>query len=338
MKLFKGLIGIFCAVSLLLGIGCSSANNNQGSGNGSTKPETQVQLQTAQPGVTIKVLDVGQGDAILILTDSQTILMDCGDVDEDIQQRLKKMLNKYIPADRKDAATGKLIIDKLILTHPHADHMGGAAMVLNNFAVKEVYHNGISHTPKFYKNFLKAVDANNVKLTTLKAGDILEFGSEKNKVEFKVLSPTPDMVTATKDKKAKHEKVNLNLDSIEGRLTCGSFSMMFTGDGEAETEAGILNRNSRSDLKSNVLKAPHHGSKTSSTDEFLNAVSPEAVVISMGQGNDYHHPHKQVMKRYEQRNFKVYQTEDDEYGRKGLGTVTIQTDGVNYNITGEKEK
>ena len=333
MKLFKGLIGIFCAVSLLFGIGCGSANNSKGS----TSTSSTVQTQAAQPGVTIKVLDVGQGDAILILTDSQTILMDCGDVDEDIQQRLKKMLNKYIPADRKDAS-GKLIIDKLILTHPHADHMGGAAMVLNNFAVKQVYHNGINHTPKFYKNFLKAADSNNVKLITLQAGDILNFGSERNKVEFKVLSPTADMVAATKDKKSKHEKVNLNIDSIEGILTCGSFSMMFTGDGEAETESGIISRYGAAALKCNVLKAPHHGSKTSSSEAFLDAVSPEAVVISMGQGNDYHHPHSQVMKRYEQRKFNVYQTEDDEYGRKGLGTVTIQTDGVKYNITGEKEK
>jgi competence protein ComEC len=114
------------------------------------------------------------------------------------------------------------------------------------------------------------------------------------------------------------------------KLTFGDFSMLLTGDAEAESERQMLKR-WRSELKSKVLKSPHHGSSSSSTDAFLKAVSPEAVVISVGKNNDYHHPHPSVMKRYQKANLKIYRTDLD-------GSITVTSDGKTYHISKEKTK
>lgn len=125
---------------------------------------------------------------------------------------------------------------------------------------------------------------------------------------------------------ARGENSRQNNESIVGLLKYGNFTMLFTGDAEAEEEASILK--SGADVKSVVLKAGHHGSKTSSTEEFLRAVSPKAVFISCGAGNNYGHPSRQTMKRLEKWGIDVYRTDRQ-------GTITLTTDGKRYEITKE---
>ena len=299
LKFRYSLLAVLMAFMLMLA-GCGSQGGTSG-GAGAQKPD----------GVTVKMLDVGQGDAILVRTSEQTILIDTSDVDE--QAKLKAALEK------ENVKT----IDKLILTHPHADHIGGVQTVFKMCEVKAVYDNGEPTTSKLYRGYLKTIKQKGIEYKHLHDGDVLEFGGG---VTFTVMSPTEDMV---KNGGKKNGKTNLNLNSIVGRLKCGEFTMLFTGDAEKETEEALLKRHSAAELKSLVLKSPHHGSKTSSSNKFLKAVAPEQVVISCGKDNDYGHPHTETVKRYEKLNIKRWVTKDN-------GTITIKSDGKTYDVSSER--
>lgn len=279
---------------------------------GGTKADTAASKNKISGQIEIKVLDVGQGDAILIRTGTQTVLIDTSDIDE--QDKLRAELKK----------AGVTVIDKLIITHPHADHLGGASLVFREFDVKSVYDNGLTAKPKFYLNYLKTIKSKKIPYKKIYAGDCLDFG---NGVKFDVLSPTAEYIkSGAKDSKGK---VDMNNSSVVGRLTFGDFAMMFTGDLEMNNEKEILRRHS-GDLKCQVLKVGHHGSHTSSSEQFLKKVSPKVGIISCGKGNDYGHPHDKAMKRLEQRKMKVYRTDLN-------GTVTVTSDGMNFDVKGEKE-
>ncbi len=296
------ILAVFCLLAAVLS-GCGAT----------TKPGTAAEnAGAAESGLCIKMLDVGQGDAILIRTAEQTILIDTGDLDEH---------DKFEAALKKEKVTK---VDKLIITHPHADHLGGASVVFKDCEVKAVYDNGQSTNSKFYREYLKTIKAKGIDYKALLDGDVLDFGGG---VSFQVLSPTKEMVAD--GGKAKDGKINLNLNSIVGRLSYGSFSMLFTGDAEQETEAGILQRHNPQELKSLLLKSPHHGSKTSSSPAYLKAVAPEAALISLGTGNEYGHPHKVTLDKYSKMHIKVWRTDQS-------GTITVTTDGSKYEIKGEK--
>jgi len=291
--------------ALLLLTGCGKGNgNNEGA--------------KAQSALTIKMLDVGQGDAILVRTASQTILFDTSDKDEE---------KKLIAALKKENVT---VIDKLISTHPHRDHMGGVQWVLNNIEVKEVYDNGQIGTQKFYLNYLKKVkelkNSKGLKHHSLRAGEVLDFGDG---VKFEVLSPTEEMV---KDGgKDKDGKLNLNLNSVEGRLVANGFTMLFTGDGEKESEESILTRYpDRSQLQADILKSPHHGSRTSSTKKFLQAVQPKLALISCGVNNSYKHPRIETLNKYKKQQIDWYRTDIN-----GMITIAVAADG-RYSVSVEK--
>ena len=134
-------------------------------------------------------------------------------------------------------------------------------------------------------------------------------------IKLKVFAPDKSMLADE----------NMNNSSIVAKLTFNQFSMLLTGDVDKESEAVILKSYAK-ELKSNVLKSAHHGSSSSSSPEFLKAVNPEAVVISLAAGNDYHHPHPSTMERYKRANMKIYRTDTD-------GTVLITSDGITYAIS-----
>ena len=250
------------------------------------------------------MLDIGQGDAILIERNGKFALIDTGDVEH--RPRMAEYLRKY----------GVKKVDTVIITHPHGDHIGGMFSVFANAEIGQVYDNGVPTSLSTYKTYRKILDKRKIPRMTLRGGEKIQL---LDGVPFTVVGPL-------EKSNARGENSRQNNESIVGQLKYGNFTMLFTGDAEAEEEASILK--SGADVKSIVLKAGHHGSKTSSTEEFLRAVSPKAVFISCGAGNNYGHPSRQTMKRLEKWGIDVYRTDRQ-------GTITLTTDGKRYEITKE---
>lgn len=305
---------ILCCTMLLTGCGQSGGQSSDTVAN--SKAEAKGQL-------IISMLDIGQGDAVLIQTGAKNILIDTGD-------------DKYYEDGKKGKENTQLLtelqklkidhIDTLVMTHAHADHIGKADKVIAQYGVKELVYNGIPSTSKYFINALKAAKANGTQQVKVKAGDVLDFG---NGVSFEIVSPSQSLIDEdTADIKAK-KKVDVNNESVVGRLTFGNFAMLFTGDAEGPVEKDMAASYGKK-LKCQVLKAGHHGSKTSSTAEFLKLVQPESVVMSLGVNNQYGHPHEALLNRLQKQGVKnIYRTDAN-------GTITIVSDGSSYSITTEK--
>ena len=251
------------------------------------------------------MLDIGQGDACLLEKDGTFVLIDSGDIEH--RDAIVALLKKYKVKS----------LSKVVITHPHADHLGGMNAIFKNFKVEAIYDDGMPSGTASYKNYLKAIKANQIPYKALKAGDALSFFDG---VTYKVLGP----VKVIKDQKGNSD---FNNNSIVGRLSYGNFSMMFTGDAEKEEEASILAN--KGVLKSDVLKVGHHGSRTSTSPEFLKAVAPKEAFISCGLNNDYGHPHKTTVAKLEKAKIHIYRTDRD-------GTLTLTTTGDGYKITKER--
>lgn len=305
---------ILCCTMLLTGCGQGGGQSSDTAAN--SKAEAKGQL-------TISMLDIGQGDAVLIQTGAKNILIDTGD-------------DKYYEDGKKGKENTQLLtelqklkidhIDTLVMTHAHADHIGKADKVIAQYGVKELVYNGIPSTSKYFINALKAAKANGTQQVRVKAGDVLDFG---NGVSFEIVSPSQSLIDEdTAAIKAK-KKVDVNNESVVGRLTFGNFAMLFTGDAEGPVEKDMAASYGKK-LKCQVLKAGHHGSKTSSTAEFLKLVQPESVVMSLGVNNQYGHPHEALLNRLQKQGIKnIYRTDAN-------GTITIVSDGSSYSITTEK--
>lgn len=305
---------ILCCTMLLTGCGQGGGQSSDTAAN--SKAEAKGQL-------TISMLDIGQGDAVLIQTGAKNILIDTGD-------------DKYYEDGKKGKENTQLLtelqklkidhIDTLVMTHAHADHIGKADKVIAQYGVKELVYNGIPSTSKYFINALKAAKANGTQQVKVKAGDVLDFG---NGVSFEIISPSQSLIDEdTAAIKAK-KKVDVNNESVVGRLTFGNFAMLFTGDAEGPVEKDMAASYGKK-LKCQVLKAGHHGSKTSSTAEFLKLVQPESVVMSLGVNNQYGHPHEALLNRLQKQGVKnIYRTDAN-------GTITIVSDGSSYSITTEK--
>ena len=263
----------------------------------------------------VTMLNVGQGDAILIQTSTQNVLIDTSDADE----RKKLQLELY----KADAYR----LDKIILTHPHADHIANCAWLIQNgvFKVRKVYDNGIVSTSKYYQNYLAECVNRNVPHESLKAGDVIDLGDGAT---LKILWLPPELVNFRNH--FPDFKSNINNESLVGLLTYGNFSMLLTGDAESEVEETLNLQHVT------VLKAGHHGSKSSSTADFLKRIKPEYVLISAGEhnirgGNVYGHPHNEVLRNY----LKVGVNKNKILWTAKNGTITIDTDGITWKVTSE---
>lgn len=329
------LMVLMLATFIFAGCGSQGKNKNATEPKADVEKETQAEAapaQTVNGDLKISMLNVGQGDAILIQTKKQTILIDTSDTDE--RDLLVNELEKLSVTK----------IDKLILTHPHADHIGNTKVLINpskkeisanpyleKISVAEVYDNGIASSSPLYKSYMKAIEAKGITHTALKVGDTLDFG---NSVKFKVLYPTPEVVKAVNG----GEKSDPNNESIVGKLTYKKFSMMFTGDAEKKVESEIWADNDAKDLKCDVLKAGHHGSYTASTDNFVKAVAPSYVLISCGpeeeRRNTYGHPHLDPLKNY----LAEGVDKNNIFCTRWNGTITVISDGKNFSVTPEKKE
>lgn len=238
----------------------------------------------------IHYIDVGQADAILIEQEGKYMLIDAGNNDD------KEELLSYLKSN------GVKKLEYVIGTHPHEDHIGSLDAVIETFEIGKVLMPKVTHTTRTFKDVVSETKKKGLKFTTPKVGDTFELG-EGN---FTVLAPSGS------------EYKDMNDYSIVIRFEYGNRSFMFTGDAEAHSEKEIIYNGL--ELKSDVLKTGHHGSISSSSIEFLKKVKPKYGVISCGKDNDYGHPHKEIIERFNKQGIKMLRTDE-------LGTIVCLSDG-----------
>ena len=245
--------------------------------------------------VTVHFIDVGQGDATLIQTGEGNVLIDGGD------RRTASALVQYL----KDSGVNRL--DRVVATHPHADHIAGLANVIDTFEVDTIIMPKVAHTTLTFERLLDAIEKNGVTLQEPVAGDSFTLGD----TVFTIVAPNSTGYR------------NLNNYSVSLRVLHGSVAFLFTGDAEAESENEMLEK--RRNISAQVFHVGHHGSKTSNTQAFLDAVSPEIAVISCGTGNTFGHPSEEILERLEEAGVTVYRTDL-------LGTIVMSSDGSSLTV------
>lgn len=263
---------------------------------------------SAATDLEVVFLDVGQGDSILIKTPfGQNILIDGGPDDITIK-RLSENLAWW---DRR--------IDLMILSHPHSDHVGGLIDVINRYKVAKIIYTGVVHNSPDYLFWLEKIRdrrqggaGSKIPLTIIDRPQTIKLGED---LELQIIYPFKSLLAKEVD--------NLNSSSLAVKLVYGKTKFLFLGDAEVEVEKELLE--SGINLSANVLKASHHGSDTSNSQEFLNVVNPEIVVIPVGEDNDFGHPSRRVIKRLERIGAEVFRTDVD-------GTVKIISNGNDLNI------
>jgi competence protein ComEC len=262
----------------------------------SASPTAPTPVPTASGLLEIHVLDVGQGDALLLLHDDVTILIDTGRFDRD----------DVVPLLRR---LGVGTIDLLVITHPHADHIGQFDRVMDAFAVTEVWWSGAVTTTRTFERALAALERSTVAYEEPRTGDTADLGP----LRLEVLHPS-----------AGDSLADLNDASIALRITFGTFRLVTTGDAERAAEARMVARVPGL-LAADVLRLGHHGSRTSTSVALLDAVAPTLAVWSAGAGNSYGHPHPETLALLTDRGVDVLGTAEH-------GTVTIVTDGDGFEV------
>jgi len=247
----------------------------------------------------VSFLDVGQGDAILIQTSNgQNIIIDGGPDPQKINLELSKKLPFW---DRT--------IDLMVCTQPQADHVTGLVDVLQRYKVKQVLEPGVSYDLAIYQEWLRIIQDKGIEYKIARAGQEINLGDG---IKMEVLNPPESLFEGT-----SHDVDN---NGVVLRLSWGQFSFLFTADIREEAEFELIGQ--RANLRSTVLKVAHHGSRTSTTSQFLAAVDPEVAVISVGADNPFGHPSPEVVERLIDKlgEDNVYRTDED-------GTVELITDG-----------
>lgn len=286
--------------------------------NESEQEKKHQEVQNKVDGqMTVHFIDVGQADATLFVQNGKTMLFDAATKNrgDELVEYIKKLGINYI--------------DVLVLSHPHDDHMGGSAYVLNNIEVGKVYGPDIFDiksldTIGWYNDMINAIDKIDRKRNKGVAkknqtsiwhfprnskGEFAKFNIGDAKVQF--YAPI------------ENEYSDMNDYSICAKVSYGEVDIMLTGDATTEVEKALIAK--KHDLDVEIYQAGHHGSDTSNSKELLQAMSPETVVISCSKGNKYNHPIKSVMNRYKQMGITVYRTDE-------VGDIVMTTDGNKYSF------
>lgn len=248
--------------------------------------------------MTFAMLDIGQGDALFVESPSGTQMLVDGGPIHSILAPLSKVMPLY---DKK--------IDVLMITNPDADHIGGFIDILKNYEVSYIIEPGTFNKSKTYATIEQLVKEKNVKKIIATKGMVLDLGSG---VKDTILFPDRDV-----------SKWSTNDGSIVSKLTYGNYSIMLTGDATKMTEAIVLSENSAQFLKSDILKIGHHGSHTSSSRAFVQAVAPTYALISDGKGNSYGHPHQETLDTLNSFGIKILRTDL-------LGTIIFKSNGEKF--------
>ena len=266
-------------------------------------PREDLEIEVA-PGVTstyglmrVHFIDVGQADSAFIeLGNGQTMLIDAGRSGGDVVDYIRNLQYETI--------------DYVVASHPHDDHIGGMATVLNSFNIGKMYMPKQAHTISAFTNMLDVIENKGIDLYTAKVGtNILSSGN----INIDVLAPFSE------------SNSNLNNASAVVRITYGKTVMLFTGDAEHVIENQLLN----SGVDADVLKVGHHGAGSASSSSFIKAVSPDIAVISVGEGNSYGHPHADTLAILNEVGANIYRTDEQ-------GTIVVTAD-QNKKITVDKK-
>ena len=297
------ILGLFF---IIFSIGCSSGGSqsvNQGKKTTTevTKLNEEVKNDSSNNNVSVNgqlkvhYINVGQADSILIQQGNNSMLIDAGNNGD------SETVKNYI------SNQGITKLDYVIGTHPHEDHLGGLDYVINSFEIGNIYMPKVTSTTQTFKDVISAIQNKKMQITTPVPGDSFKLGQ----ADCKILAPNS----------ASYE--DLNNYSIVIKVTFGNNTFMFDGDAEALSEKEMLNKGF--DVKADVLKVGHHGSSSSTSDEFLKKVNPKYAVISCGVNNDYGHPHKETMDKLKNSGISVYRTDE-------CGTIICTSDGKNISF------
>ena len=262
-----------------------------------TDSETPSTTTQANTNVTIKFIDVGQGEAILIALPEKTMLIDAGPTGS--APKISQVLHEL----------GRDKIDYLVATHPDEDHIGGMADVISSTQIGTIYAPNKTNNTATYRKFLTAIQNNNLQITLAEAGTIID---QTNDYKIEILWPIKDA-----------DFPDTNDYSIIIKLTIGNKTFLFTGD--APTSAILQSNPGHID----VLKLSHHGSRTGTNEQLVRKLSPTYAVISYALDNSYGHPMQSVLNALHKHSVEIW-------GTGANGTITITCDGTTIDISGEK--
>lgn len=248
--------------------------------------------------VQVYFIDVGEADSILINSNDEFMIIDGGNNNDG------KLVVGYLQS------LGVKKIKYVVGTHPHEDHIGGLDDVISSFDIEHILIPDVITTTRTFEDLLDAIEKKNMSFEVPKIGDKLSLGNSTLEVIY----------TGT-------DTSDLNNTSIVLRMVYKDTSFLFTGDATDVSEKIILKSNLN--IKSDVLKVGHHGSKYSSTEAFLKKVCPKYAVISVGKNNKYGHPGSNTLSKLEDLNVVIHRTDEE-------GTIIASSDGKNISFTNEK--
>ena len=308
-RFLKNLLLMILCLSLLASLSCAKTKNEGTvSSDSSSSTETSETSSTeiknrsnkVDPGIRVDFIDVGQGDASLIVCNGEAMMIDGGSSEK--SDLIYSYLESHWVYDLK----------YVVATHPDDDHIGGLSGAIHEASVERAFCSVNEYDSRSFENYRKSLNEQGVSIEVPNAGDTLDLGGAK--VNF--IAPIETF-----------EENNNN--SIVIRIVYDEVSFLFTGDAEILEEQSILA--SGQDIKSNVLKIGHHGSSYSSTKDFLNAVSPDLAVISCAEGNDFGFPKQSVLDRLKKMEVKLFRTDLN-------GSISIYSaDGKTLTIYQDKE-
>ena len=306
------LVRLLVCLSILFSFAGCKANSASEAKNQPTAAKTATLQNTVQSkDLVVTVLNVGKADAILIQVSGKNYLIDTGLIEN----------SKALVSHLRSLGVNEL--DKIFMTHPHKDHIGGMPALLNSFKIKQIYDTElINPDSKLYPKILKLIADKHITKTKIQAPMKIALAGG---AYFEVLWPVEQKITVPNDSE-------LNPNSLVMRLVYKDFTMMFAADSYKQSEERIIKLYPQTMLKVNVLKVGHHGSNTSTGDAWLDTLSPQVAAISYGikagEPSDKY-PSKKTVERLKAHNIKAYGTFAD-------GDIIIVTDGKEYSVKTDK--
>ena len=278
---------ILLLIVYIYGVYISPSTNDTKKENSSTKERQTEVINETSDNLRVTILDVGQADSILIEESNEYMLIDAGNNEDG-----PKLVNYF-------NSLGIEKFEYVIGTHAHEDHIGGMDDIIKNFSIGTFYMPEVITTTKTFEDVLDALEEKQVAFNSPEIDNSYTFADSTIETLY-----------------VNNNSNDLNDSSIVIRLKHGTNTFLFTGDASTKVEKEILEKN----IQSDVLKVGHHGSRYSTSKAFLDKVNPTYAVVSVGKNNTYKHPHDEIIKRLENKNIKIYRTDES-------GSIVAESNG-----------